>query len=50
MADRGFAVHNLFADMGMKVTMSDFKWQGRSQLNKVEGKGSEKNRRSKNSC
>ena len=42
MADRGFAVHDLFADMGVKVTIPDFKGQGRSQLNKVEGKGSEK--------
>ena len=42
MADRGFAVHDLFADMGVKVTIPDFKGQGRSQLNKMEGKGSEK--------
>ena len=42
MADRGFAVHDLFTDMGVKVTIPDFKGQGRSQLNKMEGKGSEK--------
>ena len=42
MADRGFAVHDLFADMGVKVTIPDFKGQGRSQLNKMEVKGSEK--------
>ena len=42
MADRGFAVQELFADMGVKVTIPDFKGQGRSQLSKMEGKGSEK--------
>ena len=42
MAERGFAVQELFADMGVKVTIPDFKGQGRSQLNKMEGKGSEK--------
>ena len=42
MADRGFAVQELFADMGVQVTIPDFKGQGRSQLNKMEGKGSEK--------
>ncbi|KAL9982931.1 hypothetical protein ACROYT_G005046 [Oculina patagonica] len=42
MADRGFAVHDLFVDMGVKETIPDFKGQGRSQLNKMEGKGSEK--------
>ena len=42
MADRGFAVQELFADMGVQVTIPDFKGQGRSQLNKMEGKRSEK--------
>jgi len=42
MSDRGFAVQELFADMGVKVTIPDFKRQGRSQLYKIEGKGSEK--------
>ena len=42
MADRGFAVQELFAHMGVQVTIPDFKGQGRSQLNKMEGKGSEK--------
>ena len=50
MADRGFAVQELFADMGMQVTIPDFKGQGRSQLYKMRGKGSEKNCRGKNSC
>ena len=36
MADRGFAVQDLFADMGVKVTITDFKGQRRSQLNKME--------------
>ena len=42
MADGGFAVQGLFADMGVKVAVPDFKGQGRSQLNKMEGKGSKK--------
>ncbi|XP_022800958.1 uncharacterized protein LOC111338708 [Stylophora pistillata] len=42
MADRGFAVHDPFADMGVKVTTPDFKREGRSQRNKMEGKLSEK--------
>ena len=42
MADRGFAVQELFADMGVQVTIPDFKGQGRSQLYKMRGKGSEK--------
>ena len=48
MADRGFAVHDLFADMGEKVTIPDFKGQGRTKQN--ERKRIRKNRRSKNSC
>ena len=42
MAHRGFPVYDLFADVGVKVTIPDFEGQGRSQLNKMEGKGSEK--------
>ena len=42
MADRGIAVHDLFVDKGVKVTIPGFKRQGRSQLNKMEGKESEK--------
>ena len=38
MVDRRFAVLELFADMDF----INFKRQGRSQLNKMEGKGSEK--------
>ena len=38
MVDRRFAVLELFADMNF----INFKRQGRSQLNKMEGKGSEK--------
>ena len=41
MADRGFAVHDLFDDVGVKVTIPDFKGQGRAQLKNTEGKGSE---------
>lgn len=29
VADRGFAVHEMFADTGMKVTIPDFKGQGK---------------------
>ena len=38
MVDRRFAVLELFADMDF----INFKRQGTSQLNKMEGKGSEK--------
>ena len=42
MADRGFDISDILGDRGVKVTIPDFKGQGRSQLKKVEGQRSEK--------
>lgn len=42
MADRGFDIEGLLTPLGVKLTIPDFKGQGRSQLGEVEGKRSEK--------
>ena len=41
MADRGFDIGDVMAERGVRVTIPDFKGQGRSQLKKSEGKRSE---------
>ena len=42
MADRGFDISDILGDCGVKVTVPNFKGQGRSQLKEGEGKRSEK--------
>lgn len=42
MADRGFDIGDILSENGARVTIPDFKGQGRSQLKKCEGKRSEK--------
>ena len=42
MADRGFDISDVLGDHGVKVTIPNFKGQGRSQLKEREGKRSEK--------
>ena len=42
MADRGFDISDVLGDRGVKVTIPNFKGQGRSQLKEGEGKRSEK--------
>lgn len=42
MADRGFDISEVLHDKEVKVTIPDFKGQGRSQLKGAEGKRSEK--------
>ena len=42
MADRGFDIGDVLGESGVRVTIPDFKGQGRSQLKKSEGKRSEK--------
>ena len=42
MADRGFDISDVLGDRGVKVTIPNFKGQGRSQLKEREGKRSEK--------
>ena len=42
MADRGFDIGDVLGDLGVKVTIPNFKGQGRSQLKEEEGKRSEK--------
>lgn len=42
MADRGFDVGDILGDLGVKVTIPDFKGQGRSQLQHEEGQRSER--------
>ena len=38
MADRGFDISDVLGDRGVKVTIPNFKGQGRSQLKEGEGK------------
>ena len=42
MADKGFDISDILGDCGVKVTIPNFKGQGRSQLKEGEGKRSEK--------
>lgn len=42
MADRGLDISEILGDCGVKVTIPNFKGQGRSQLKEGEGKRSEK--------
>ena len=42
MADRGFEIEGTLTPLGVKLTIPDFKGQGRAQLSKSEGKRSEK--------
>ena len=42
MADGGFDISDVLGDLGVKVTIPNFKGQGRSQLKEGEGKRSEK--------
>ena len=42
MADRGFEIEGTLTPLGVKLTIPDFKGQGRAQLSELEGKRSEK--------
>jgi len=42
MADRGFEIEGTLTPLGVKLTIPDFKGQGRAQLSESEGKRSEK--------
>ena len=42
MAERGFDISDVLGDRGVKVTIPNFKGQGRSQLKEGESKRSEK--------
>lgn len=42
MADRGFDINDTMRESGVKITILDFKGQGRSQMKKEEGERSEK--------
>ena len=46
MADGGFDISDVLGDLRVKVTIPNFKGQGRSQLKEGEGKRSEKISRS----
>ena len=42
MVDRGFEIEGTLTSLGVKLTIPDFKGQGRAQLSESEGKRSEK--------
>ena len=42
MADRGFEIEGTLTPLGVKLTIPDFKGQGRARLSESEGKHSEK--------
>lgn len=42
MVDRGFEIEGTQTPLGVKLTIPDFKGQGRAQLSELEGKRSEK--------